>query len=203
MMTPAPECRRHRTPGPPRRAMAGTRWPTCCPPCCARSANREPATGPDIAPVRAAALLLIDGLGAQLLQPAPAAEDRALPELPDAGPFRTGFPSSTSISLASLGTGPLHGHARDGRDLLPGRPRCAAGQPALDGARVGGRAVDMRERFPPESVQPRRPLRAGRAAGVTVSRVAPAAFAGSGLTRAGMRGGESAEPGGGGSRPRR
>ena len=57
---------------------------------------------------------------------------RSWPRLPDAGPLRTGFPSSTSISLASLGTGlPPGAHGMIGISL-PGRPRRAAGQPALD-----------------------------------------------------------------------
>ena len=62
-----------------------------------------------IPPVRAAGLLLIDGLGARLLDRY-AADAPFLASLPDAGPLTAGFPSSTSTSLTSLGTGRVPGH---------------------------------------------------------------------------------------------
>ncbi|MDT7552556.1 MAG: hypothetical protein QOI16_1092, partial [Pseudonocardiales bacterium] len=55
-------------------------------------------------PSRAIALLLVDGLGHELLR-AHAADAPFLSALPDAGPLTVGFPSSTVVSLASLGTG--------------------------------------------------------------------------------------------------
>ncbi|HWM59540.1 MAG TPA: alkaline phosphatase family protein [Pseudonocardia sp.] len=145
--------------------------------------------GPDIAPVRAAALLLIDGLGAQLLR-AHAADAPFLAALPDAGPLRTGFPSSTTISLASLGTGlPPGTHGMVGISFRAGPGALLDSLPWT--SRVDGRAVDMRERFPPESVQPLPTLfERAAAAGITVRTVSQAAFAGSGLTRAVLRGGE-------------
>jgi len=63
-----------------------------------------PAPVLPVEPARAAALLLVDGLGAELLR-AHAADAPFLASLPDAGPLTVGFPSSTVVSLASLATG--------------------------------------------------------------------------------------------------
>ena len=63
-----------------------------------------PAPALAVPPVRAAVLLLVDGLGSELLRRY--ADDAPfLASLPDSGPLTAGFPSSTSISLASIGTG--------------------------------------------------------------------------------------------------
>ncbi|MGD9528432.1 MAG: alkaline phosphatase family protein, partial [Pseudonocardia sp.] len=67
-------------------------------------APERPENALVVEPARAAALLLVDGLGSELLR-AHAADAPFLASLPDAGPVTVGFPSSTSISLASLGTG--------------------------------------------------------------------------------------------------
>ncbi len=67
------------------------------------------ADGLVIPPVRAAGLLLVDGLGARLLHRY-AADAPFLSSLPDAGPLTAGFPSSTATSLTSLGTGTPPGH---------------------------------------------------------------------------------------------
>jgi len=154
----------------------------------------EARTGPaprlDIAPVTAAALLLIDGLGSQLLRRY-ASDAPFLASLPDAGPLRTGFPSSTSISLTSLGTGlPPGAHGMVGISF-----RTAPDQ-LLDSLRwtthaAAGRPVDLRERFPPEILQPVSTLfEQAAAAGIAVRVVSQQIFRGSGLTRAALRGGE-------------
>src|SRR6185312_2114977 len=70
----------------------------------AASAGGDGAGALVIPPVRAAGLLLVDGLGAAQLSRY-AADAPFLAGLPDAGPLTAGFPSSTSISLVSLGTG--------------------------------------------------------------------------------------------------
>jgi hypothetical protein len=155
------------------------------------SALGVPGSAPELAfePVRAAALLLVDGLGTELLR-AHAADAPFLASLPDAGPLTAGFPSSTSISLTSLGTGlppGAHGivgisfRADDGEllDTL----RWAAHGP--------GEPVDLRERLPPEEVQaaPTAMERAA-AAGVGVTVVSKQEFGGSGLTKAALRGGD-------------
>lgn len=144
---------------------------------------------PEIEPVRAAGLLLVDGLGSDLLR-AHATDAPFLASLPDAGPLTAGFPSSTSISLTSLGTGlPPGAHGMLGITLRMGTGELLhtlkwSSCPEGDGA------VDLRERFPPEQVQPA-PTQFERAAaaGVRVTTVAHRAFRGSGLTRAALRGG--------------
>jgi Type I phosphodiesterase / nucleotide pyrophosphatase len=141
-----------------------------------------------IAPARAAALLLVDGLGSELLRRY-AVDAPFLASLPDAGPVTVGFPSSTSISLASLGTGlPPGAHGMLGitfragtGDLLETLRWRSHGVP---------RPVDLRERLPPEEVQPRQTLfERAEAAGLDVTVVSKAEFGGSGLTRAALRGG--------------
>jgi hypothetical protein len=137
-------------------------------------------------PARAAAVLLIDGLGAELLAEHP--EDAPfLSTLPDAGPLTVGFPSSTAISLTSLSTGlPPGGHGILGTLL---RVSDDVVMNTLRWTEVGGSA-DLREAFPPESLQPAPTLfEQAAAAGVGVTVVSEAAFHGSGLTRAIQRGG--------------
>ncbi|WP_345606082.1 alkaline phosphatase family protein [Pseudonocardia adelaidensis] len=138
-----------------------------------------------VPPARAAALLLVDGLGSELLR-RHAADAPFLASLPDAGPVTSGFPSSTSIGLTSLGTGvPPGAHGMLGLSLL-------AGGELLDTLRwtVQGGRTDLRERLVPEEVQPVPTLLERAAAGgVAVSVVTLGEFDGSGLTRAALRGG--------------
>jgi hypothetical protein len=155
------------------------------------SALGVPGGAPALAfePVRAAALLLVDGLGTELLRQH-AADAPFLASLPDAGPLTVGFPSSTSISLTSLGTGlppGAHGmvgisfRADDGEllDTLRWTTQGADG------------AIDVRERLPPEQVQAApTALERAAAAGVAVTVVSKQEFGGSGLTRAALRGGD-------------
>ncbi|GAA1285449.1 alkaline phosphatase family protein [Pseudonocardia aurantiaca] len=141
-----------------------------------------------IEPARAAALLLVDGLGSELLRRY-ARDAPFLAGLPDVGPVTVGFPSSTSISLASLGTGlppGVHGilgvafRAETG-DLIETLKWRSHGVPY---------PVDLRKRLPPEQVQPRQTLlERAEAAGLDVTVVSKAEFGGSGLTRAALRGG--------------
>lgn len=138
-------------------------------------------------PARAAALLLVDGLGSELLRTY-AADAPFLASLPDAGPVTVGFPSSTSISLTSLGTG-----TPPGAHGLVGIAMRARGR-LLDTLKwtVHGQqpAVDLREVLPPERVQPEPTVfERAEAAGVAVTVVSARIFRGSGLTRAALRGG--------------
>lgn len=134
-----------------------------------------------------AVLLLVDGLGLRLLE-----------RHADAAPFltslrrrtlTTGFPSTTVTSLASIGTG-----LTPGEHGLPGYTSWVEEVDDtvawLTWTSETGRQ-DLREPLVPEQVQPH-PSAFGRAAadGVAVTVAAPAAFAGSGLTRAVLRGGE-------------
>jgi hypothetical protein len=141
-----------------------------------------------IEPARAGALLLIDGLGWELLR-AHAADTPFLASLPDAGPLTVGFPSSTATSLTSLGTGlPPGGHG-----LLATSMR-VSDDVVMDMLKwtehdTPGKA-DLREDFPPESLQPASTVfEQAEAAGVGVTVVSQARFHGSGLTRAALRGG--------------
>lgn len=145
--------------------------------------------GLGIEPARASALLLIDGLGAELLR-AHEADAPFLASLPDAGPLTVGFPSSTATSLTSLSTGlPPGAHG-----MIATLMRVSADvvMNTLRWTEIGS-AADLREAFPPESVQPARTLfEQAKAAGVGVTVVTEAKFGGSGLTRAIQRGGEFA-----------
>ncbi|GAY08986.1 alkaline phosphodiesterase I [Pseudonocardia sp. N23] len=140
-----------------------------------------------LAPVRAACVLLIDGLGAELLA-THAADAPYLSAMADAGPLTVGFPSTTPISLATLGTGlPPGGHGIVGLAFDPGD------DDLLDTLRwtrtQDGRHVDQREVHVPEIVQPSETaLQRAAAAGIVVTAVAPAFQRDSGLTRAALRG---------------
>jgi type I phosphodiesterase/nucleotide pyrophosphatase len=151
------------------------------------SASPGPPSELVLPPVRAAVLLLVDGLGAELLR-AHAADAPFLSSLPDAGPLTVGFPSSTSISLTTLGTGAVPGaHGMVGISFR-------TGDELLDSLRwtehAPGVPVDLRERHPPEQIQPLpTEFERAAAAGVAVTVVSQRQFRGSGLTRAALRGG--------------
>lgn len=138
-------------------------------------------------PVRAAGVLLVDGLGAELLAAHP--DDAPFLTSLAGEPVTVGFPSSTSISVTSLGTGlPPGGHGIVGISFR------AAPDTLLDSLHWTGpgypNATDLRESLPPETVQAI-PTALERAAadGVRVTSHGPSAFRGSGLTRAALRGG--------------
>lgn len=144
--------------------------------------------GPDVGafglpPSRAAGLLLIDGLGHELLA-AHAADAPVLAAMADAGPLTVGFPSSTPISLTSLGTGlPPGAHGTLG-------VRFRVEDTLLDALSWSEGDTDLRERLVPERVQPEPTLfERAAAAGVEVSVVSGRQFRRSGLTRSGLRGG--------------
>ena len=133
---------------------------------------------------RAAVLLLVDGLGHGLLREH-AADAPVLAGLVDAGPLTVGFPSTTPISLTSLGTGALPGsHGTLGLSFR------VEGE-LLDALGWSAGREDLREKLVPEQVQPL-PTVLERAvvAGVPVQSVSPLEFRTSGLTRSGLRGGE-------------
>jgi hypothetical protein len=145
-------------------------------------------------PANRACLLLVDGLGWELLQ----ANRRWAPFLAAAAetgrPLPAGFPATTASSLGSLGTGlPPGEHGLVGYTMaLPGLQRafnCLRWSPYG----IGG-FEDLRERFPPEELQPE-PTLFERAMddGVAVSRLGPGEHASSGLSRAVLRGGAFAD----------
>lgn len=144
--------------------------------------------------VRAAAFLLVDGLGTQLL--AQYAEHApTLAELARRGSvLRAGFPATTATSLASLGTGlPSGEHGVIGFSFALDGPGGAPQGPVMNAlgwcAHAAPGAADLRADFPPESVQPSTTVFERAAAdGVEVSRLVPGFHHGSGLTRAVLRG---------------
>jgi hypothetical protein len=139
-------------------------------------------------PARATALLLVDGLGSELLLAHPG-DAPFLASMADAGPLTVGFPSSTAISLASLGTGlPPGAHGLLGTSL---RLSDEIVMDTLRWAEHGTHGkVDLRKSFPPEVVQPADTVfQRAEAAGIGVTVVSQPKFEGSGLTRAALRGG--------------
>ena len=138
----------------------------------------------DVPHARRVCLLLVDGLGHHLLRDH-AAHAPFLASL-TGREIDTGFPSTTSTSLASIGTGLRAGEHgivgftfRAGDDVLN----------ALTWTRADDHRHDLRSVLVPEVVQPHPTLfERAAAAGVAVGMVAPMNQRGSGLTRAVLRG---------------
>jgi hypothetical protein len=138
--------------------------------------------GSDIA---GACVLLVDGLGAELLDTY-AADAPVLAGL-RGRTLQVGFPSTTAAGLAAVGTGRLSGeHGLVGYSFrVPG-----AGVVNALRWRTHPWGADLRQDLPPEQVQPM-PTTFQRAAsaGAAVSVISGAEFTSSGLTRAVLRGG--------------
>jgi hypothetical protein len=134
--------------------------------------------------VTGACVLLVDGLGAELLD-AYAADAPLLAGL-RGRTLQVGFPSTTVAGLAALGTG-----CRSGEHGLVGYSFRLPGAGLVNALRWRPHpwGHDLRNDFTPERVQPI-PTMFERAAlaGIAVSVVAAAEFTGSGLTRAVLRG---------------
>lgn len=139
-------------------------------------------------PVRGACVLMIDGLGAELLD----AHTGDAPVL--AGlrgqTLQVGFPATTAAGIAAIGTG-----CRSGEHGLVGYsfrvPDAGPGVDVINALRWRPHpwGEDLRDRVRPEDVQPL-PTTFERAAsaGIAVDVVSGAEFAHSGLTRAALRG---------------
>ena len=153
--------------------------------------NGDGRTALAIPPVRAAGLLLIDGLGAPQLRRY-AADAPFLAALPDAGPLTAGFPSSTATSLTSLGTGTPPGvHGMVGITMRVGSVRRPTLLHTLHWTDPRTKPpTDLRDLFPPEGIQGA-PTAFDRATacGIAVTVVSARRFKNSGLTRAALRGG--------------
>jgi hypothetical protein len=135
--------------------------------------------------IAGACVLLIDGLGADLLDTY--AEDApVLAALRDRR-LQVGFPSTTVAGLAAIGTG-----CRSGEHGMVGLSFRLPGADVVNalGWRPHPWGRDLRDKVPPEQVQPM-PTTFERAAdtGIAVSVISGAQFTGSGLTRAVLRGG--------------
>ncbi|TQK27234.1 alkaline phosphatase family protein [Arthrobacter sp. SLBN-53] len=152
-------------------------------------AGESDRIGLDLGAVRRIAVLLIDGMGSELV-----AARRDVAPLLAARPDRSltaGFPSTTVASLASLGTGlPSGEHGLVGYLLsVPGHDRLM--NPLKWGLMGQGPKVDLLKELIPEQFQPSQTAFERAAAdGVRVTQVAPTYQAGSGLTRAALRGGD-------------
>lgn len=139
--------------------------------------------------VRRVAILLIDGMGADLV----AARSEMAPFLAaqSAQSLTAGFPSTTAASLASLGTGlPAGEHGLVGYLLaVPDHNRLM--NPLKWRLMGEGPKVDLLKEIVPEQFQPvATAFERAATDGVAVTQVAPMYQAGSGLTRAALRGGE-------------
>ncbi len=133
-------------------------------------------------------VLMVDGLGAELL----AANPDAAPFLTSAAPtvLTAGFPSTTATSLSSLGSGlPPGEHGVIGYLLsVPGQERLM--NPLKWRLHGPGPRVDLLKEIVPEEFQPLgTAFERAAANGISVSRACPMYQAESGLTRAGLRGG--------------
>lgn len=141
-----------------------------------------------VEPVDRVALVLIDGLGWDLLHQHAA----VAPFLSDAAraSLTAGFPSTTVSSVASIGTGlPPGAHGFVGYSI--GRPGHDHGMNVLRWSTYGERTrASLLDDVVPEDLQPE-PTAFERAqdAGVDVVRIAPHTHAHSGLSRAVLRGG--------------
>ncbi|WP_233266893.1 alkaline phosphatase family protein [Tomitella fengzijianii] len=147
------------------------------------------------APVRRLCILLVDGMGARQLaacaDAAPLLTTRRAPATSASmRVIGTGFPSTTAVSLSSLGTGvPPGEHGLVGYLMaVPGFDR--AMNPLRWRLHGEGDHVDLLAELPPERFQPRATaFERAAEAGIAVTRVAPGYQAKSGLTRASLRGG--------------
>jgi hypothetical protein len=137
------------------------------------------------AEVRGACVLLIDGLGAELLDTY--AGDAPVMTGLRGRTLQAGFPSTTVAGLAAVGTG-----CRSGEHGMVGLSFRLPGVGVINPLRWRPHpwGDDLREAAPPEEVQPMSTtFERAASAGVAVSVVSPAEFSGSGLTRAILRGG--------------
>ena len=143
-----------------------------------------------IEPMSGVCLLVIDGLGWELLREH-RSEAPFLWEAAETGrPITAGFPSTTSASLGSLGTGlPPGEHGLIGYTFrVPGFDRPMN---SLQWVLYGhGTPVDLREELVPERFQPHPTvIERAMAAGLELTLVGPPEHQRSGLTRAILRGG--------------
>ncbi|MBS1694904.1 MAG: alkaline phosphatase family protein [Actinobacteria bacterium] len=136
--------------------------------------------------VRGACVLLIDGLGAELLDTF-ADDAPVLAGLRAGRTLQAGFPSTTAAGLAAIGTG-----RRSGEHGMVGYSFRLPGSGVVNALRWRPHpwGEDLRDAQPPEQVQPiPTTFERAAAAGAAVSVISGAEFAGSGLTRAVLRGG--------------
>ncbi|MBV9794061.1 MAG: alkaline phosphatase family protein [Actinobacteria bacterium] len=127
---------------------------------------------------RKVCLLVVDGLGWELLRDHPAAAPFLNELAMNSQPLAAGFPATTVTSLTSLGTG-----------RPPGQHGVLGYQVAIPGEHKLLNGLRWDDRIDPARWQPRPTIyERAEAAGVASYHVAPRAFRTSGLTRAAFRG---------------
>ena len=133
-----------------------------------------------LAPAQRACLLIVDGLGWELLRDHPAAAPFLSELARNSRPITAGFPATTATSLASLGTGSPPGqHGMLGYKVL------------VPGADLVLNALHWDSRVDPRQWQPLPTVyERAAAAGIAAVHVARSAFRGRGLTIATLRGAE-------------
>ncbi len=139
--------------------------------------SREPQY--PLPPARRAVVVLLDGLGYELVRRRGGHAPWLRSTLPAAYRVPCGFPSTTATSMGSFGTG-----LRPGAHGLLGYEVLVPGADRLLNELSWENGPDP-ERWQPEQTVFERAV----ADGVAVTRVGPGFFAGSGLTRAALRGG--------------
>jgi hypothetical protein len=148
-------------------------------------ASLDPEAPPEqnvlgLAPTQRACLLIVDGLGWELLRDHPAAAPFLSELARNSRPITAGFPATTATSLPSLGTGSPPGqHGMFGYKIL------VPGTDLLLNALRWDPRVDPRQWQPLPTVYER-----ATAAGIAAVHVARGAFRGRGLTIAAFRGAE-------------
>ncbi len=129
-------------------------------------------------PVRRACVLLVDGMGWDLLDQHRSYAPFLSSLLDAAAPITASFPTTTATSLTTLGTG-----------LPPGHHGIVGLQVALPGSDRVMHQLRWAPDIDPETWQPRRTVyQRAEEAGVTTSYVAFGGYEGSGLSRASARG---------------
>lgn len=131
-------------------------------------------------------LLLVDGLGFELLRDHPADAPFLHNLIGGSQPLTAGFPATTATSITSIGTGRSPGeHGIVGYTFATPERLLHV----LRWSEVGG--GDLRESYPPETMQPEQTaLEEAAAAGVRVRVAMAHKFRNSGLSRVALRGGE-------------
>ena len=135
--------------------------------------------------VAGACVLLVDGLGAELLDTF--ADDAPVLAALRGRTLQVGFPSTTVAGLAAVGTG-----CRSGEHGMVGLSFRLPGADVVNalGWRPHPKGRDLRDKLPPEQVQPLpTTFERASASGIAVSVISGAQFTDSGLTRAVLRGG--------------
>jgi hypothetical protein len=133
-----------------------------------------------IAPTERACLLLVDGLGWELLRAHPAAAPFLSEIAMTAAPLTAGFPATTATSLGSIGTG-----------RPPGQHGIFGYQVAIPGTGKLLNALKWNADVNPLTWQPGSTIfERAASAGVRAIRVAPGQLDGTGLSTAAMRGAE-------------